>query len=847
MPVDQAKWHNLLTQTQDLVQLDHHGYPVVQRDLQGLLQSSQTARARTSRVRSAADQAAASRLLSNQGFDAGRLQQDVAMLELAPTVADVFAGDGATVDEYLAQIQEMSILTAIQEAQQDSILSFERQLDEATARDWAADKGRLLGAVAPYTGLGGGGGGGGGFGHLSFGSAAPRAGEPQGGRITAKEQAYVQVVKRINAAAARHEPVDAVAELGAACAANEDRPGASGATTAMSSVWALLGDILAPSRERGLAPGGPGGSADFLDSLVQGGRAHLSKLFARHVRNTISKHRAVAQRGGDPDKLRDIQAYLSVKFKDRGPLDFQQAGGQDTSWVQVYYALRCGHDDLALRAAAKATDAAAAVRPLGGGGGGGSLAPLLEAWLADPAGFRAKHGAAVLRECERLVQAGPKQPPSVRADYMLLVYSLLAGDARALDAATRRSPGLAPTIEDFLWLKLTAVRACGATGASGIGSASPGSAGSGAPAYRLSDLQAELNRWPAKYYSREGAEPLLYATVLLLSAQFRAALRFMATDDSAKGLRPDAVHVAIALHFAGVLDLRGEEPSSGPPLDVPELLRGYGQRFVRSDSEVALQYYMLAAAAGGGGIELKGRLLRELLVESKDYGTLLGAGGPLGTGGAIQAFVSGPEERCALLEAVAYDCQLSGRPDEARELFMAARRPRSALRIVNQQLSAAIHEAKGAMSPSVQVLIERGQAAVEAMGAAAADDAPSRREAEAFQQLCLTRRLLELTGGQQWDAALQVLAQLSFIPSERARVEACKSEARRLDDAVRQRLGDVIEAAAAALLGVRGRGDAGMLGLLRDRAECLKLFVLDLDPSVTPATFMHVNSCLRGL
>jgi len=93
---------------------DHHGYPVVQRDLQGLLQSSQTARARTSRVRSAADQAAASRLLANQGFDASRLQQDVAMLELAPHVSDVFAGDSATVDEYLAQIQEMTILTAIQ-------------------------------------------------------------------------------------------------------------------------------------------------------------------------------------------------------------------------------------------------------------------------------------------------------------------------------------------------------------------------------------------------------------------------------------------------------------------------------------------------------------------------------------------------------------------------------------------------------------------------------------------------------------------------------------------------------------------------------------------------------------
>lgn len=178
---------------------------------------------------------------------------------------------------------------------------------------------------------------------------------------------------------------------------------------------------------------------------------------------------------------------------------------------------------------------------------------------------------------------------------------------------------------------------------------------------------------------------------------------------------------------------------------------------------------------------------------------------------------------------------------------MAARRPRAALHIVNQQLSAAVHEARGALTPGVQVLLDRGQAAVEAMGGAAADDAASRREAEAFGQLALTRQLLELAGSQQWDAALAVAAQLSFLPAERARVDACKAEARRLDDAVRQRLGDVLEAAADALVGVRGRADAGMLALLRERAECLKVFVLDLDPSIGPSVYMHLNACLRAM
>jgi hypothetical protein len=61
------------------------------------------------------------------------------------------------------------------------------------------------------------------------------------------------------------------------------------------------------------------------------------------------------------------------------------------------------------------------------------------------------------------------------------------------------------------------------------------------------ELQGELSRWPATYYSKGGKEPLLYGTVLLLSLQFRAALHFLHKDDMARALRGDAVHLAIAL------------------------------------------------------------------------------------------------------------------------------------------------------------------------------------------------------------------------------------------------------------------------------------------------------------
>lgn len=76
-------------------------------------------------------------------------------------------------------------------------------------------------------------------------------------------------------------------------------------------------------------------------------------------------------------------------------------------------------------------------------------------------------------------------------------------------------------------------------------------------------------------------------------------------------------------------------------------------------------------------------------------GTLLGGGGAMGRGGAIAQFVPDHTKRQQLFESVAYDCQINQQPSEAIEMFMAAQKPRAALKIINQQLSAAIHAQQG--------------------------------------------------------------------------------------------------------------------------------------------------------
>jgi hypothetical protein len=45
----------------------------------------------------------------------------------------------------------------------------------------------------------------------------------------------------------------------------------------------------------------------------------------------------------------------------------------------------------------------------------------------------------------------------LKQDYQLLVYALLAGDSRSVDSLFKLSPWLFPTMEDYIWVKLSLV------------------------------------------------------------------------------------------------------------------------------------------------------------------------------------------------------------------------------------------------------------------------------------------------------------------------------------------------------------------------------------------------------
>ena len=101
---DSVDWQQLVSQTQTLV-TEGNGYQRVQRDLHQLQRMADLQRARTTRMRTADNTLAATRLLVAQGLDSQQLLQEGQALQLQPMNEDTYQAPQPTdVAEFLAKV-----------------------------------------------------------------------------------------------------------------------------------------------------------------------------------------------------------------------------------------------------------------------------------------------------------------------------------------------------------------------------------------------------------------------------------------------------------------------------------------------------------------------------------------------------------------------------------------------------------------------------------------------------------------------------------------------------------------------------------------------------------------------
>lgn len=74
-------------------------------------------------------------------------------LELQATYEDVFEPRSTDLEEYLQQVHEMTVTTAISRAQEELQLAFQRYMDDSLQQQWAAAKRQLLEGAMPFGAL----------------------------------------------------------------------------------------------------------------------------------------------------------------------------------------------------------------------------------------------------------------------------------------------------------------------------------------------------------------------------------------------------------------------------------------------------------------------------------------------------------------------------------------------------------------------------------------------------------------------------------------------------------------------------------------------------------------------
>ncbi|XP_041024481.1 nuclear pore complex protein NUP93A [Juglans microcarpa x Juglans regia] len=675
-------------------------FPPLQRNLDQLEALSKKLKAKTLRTEAPSQSIAATRLLAREGINAEQLARDLKSFELKTTFEDVFPAEATSVEEYLQQVHEMAMVSAIQEAQKDNLRSFNDYMMKVLEEDWQKEKRDFLQSLSRISTLpranvmntrG-----------THPGQIVSIASNPQvspgpstmdlvplGNKpiLEKKASVYAEVVKNLNNARERGLPFKpATAFMGAYESLGLE--GSSGKSVNMQKIWHLIQMLMGEDStvQRNVSK---------KMSLVIGARRHLEWGHEKYIMDTIQSHPAQAALGGAVGNLQRIRAFLRIRLRDYGVLDFDAGDARrqppvDTTWQQIYFCLRTGFYDEA-RTVALSSRASH------------QFAPLLTEWTNTGGMVSSETAAAASDECEKILRLGDRVGRAAYDKKKLLLYALISGSRKQIDRLLRDLPTLFNTIEDFLWFKLSAVRDY-PRGASSI------TLNEGLVPYSLDDLQVYLNKFDPSYYTKNGKDPLVYPYVLLLSIQLLPAVMYLSKETGDEGYNIDAAHFSIVLGDHGVLS---EGASAGQKLGVMDayaeassLIRQYGSVYLRlGDLSMALEYYAQAAAAvGGGQLSWTGRgnvdqqrqrslmlkqLLTELLLRDGGIYLLLGSRGT-GEEGELGRFLNDAKARHQFLLEAAHQCQETGLYDKSIEIQKRVGAFSLALDTINKCLSDAV-------------------------------------------------------------------------------------------------------------------------------------------------------------
>ncbi|KAJ3859420.1 nucleoporin-interacting protein NIC96 [Lentinula novae-zelandiae] len=582
-----------------------------------------------SKHNAAGDVDKANYLLAQASVNGSALSQSIAHLNASTTFSSSSLQplQDTDVSSFLRHAHEQNLISTIEHGRKETQESFYRMLEDRTARDWEVKKKRLfeqLGASVPVaastTSLA--------ASTMGMSSSTMKkqasSSAPLSLQMHTKMLAYDRTIVALNSARLGGTSFPIVHAL--IDAANNNNQ--------IVFMFTVLANI---TQEPPSLPPLEHASAHILNSpvferkyakayltsqtpaislrkqIASGARQALEEQYLSIIQRTVHSHPSEAQLGGDPSTANLVRAFCAVRFYRQGEwLSGLELVKGTPVWAQVFFLVRVGEVSEAFQVLMRLKDAVDAREP--------GFIDAFRIWAESterslPRSIRDQLAGVYNAH---MLQAQTKDP------FKLALYKLVA----RLDAGRRSIPNVTTTTEDWLWMQFAMVDES---------SSDENDESSLASLTKVLLAYGERHFEPA--IGTGGQKSGLWASVLLMCGQFERAVASLWDHDSGGSLQVEAVHLAIALAYHGLLrvsskaegsdvDILTLSPSTTgaqhiPSLALHTLIWRYIRQFVKMDAKEGLQYvYILPLSAdqpsppgvGREQLEAAWELVRRIIV-----------------------------------------------------------------------------------------------------------------------------------------------------------------------------------------------------------------------------------------
>lgn len=491
-------------------------------------------------------------------------------------------------------------------------------------------------------------------------------------------------------------------------------------------------------------------------------KCYLEDSYKKFVTTTVYGNLPHARLGGVPGMCQLLRSFLKVRLHHHYAPQLLEGDGADeqTVWPLIYYCLRCGDLQAALSVAKRVPQAV------------DDFLTYLQEYATSPDRRLSSNSSTKMKLSYRRHVKTSLDP------YKRIVYCVI-GCCDLQD----NHPEVAETIDDFIWLRLSQIQ---------------GSAESPAgETLTLPQLQTLVLEEFGESHFKAQQSPFVYSQVLLLTAQFEAAVEFMSRFEH---LQPHAVHIALALYDLKLLLLPASmqlpllsrdqnDPVPARRLNLSKLIMMHTRKFEGTDPREALQYfYFLRNLKSPSGENLFTCCVSELVLETREFEMLLGKMEPDGTRkpGALDKFQDDTQK---IIEAVARDTENKGMFEDAVKLYDLAQQHEKALSLFNKLLCQVVAE-PASPSSSRDRLRTLAFSVAERYKQQSFDG--SRATASTFYLLLDLLTFFDFYHNKEYDQALNIVQQLKLLPFSMDAVDQKVGSFRYFADELRRTLPDVL-------------------------------------------------------